>query len=292
MTEPLTDDLRQRLLTAQRNEITEHHIYARLADTIKDQDNAAVLRRISEDEKRHYNIWKKYTGEDVEPSRLKLNGYYWISRILGITFGIKLMEAGEESAQTNYEGIAQTIPEATRVSQDENGHEDELIAMIDEERLQYIGAIVRGLNDALVELTGALSGMTFVLGNTQLIATTGLITGIAASFSMAGSEYLARRSGEEEGDPIKGAFYTGFAYIITVMALILPYLLFSNIYVCLGLMMLNAVIIIAMFNYYMSVAKEQSFWRSFGEMVSISLGISLLTFGIGYVIRQVFGIEV
>jgi VIT1/CCC1 family predicted Fe2+/Mn2+ transporter len=47
-----------------------------------------------------------------------------------------------------------------------------------------------------VELTGALSGLTLAFRNTRLIAMAGLITGIAASLSMAGSEYLATKSEE------------------------------------------------------------------------------------------------
>ena len=47
--------------------------------------------------------------------------------------------------------------------------------------------MVLGLNDALVELTGTIAGLTFVLTNTTLIAMAGIITGIAATLSMAAS---------------------------------------------------------------------------------------------------------
>ena len=66
--------------------------------------------------------------------------------------------------------------------------------MIREKQLDYVGSIVLGLNDALVELTGALAGLTLALQNTRLIAIAGLITAIAASFSMAASEYLSNKS--------------------------------------------------------------------------------------------------
>ena len=35
--------------------------------------------------------------------------------------------------------------------------------MINDERLQYISSMVLGINDALVELTGAPAGFTFAL---------------------------------------------------------------------------------------------------------------------------------
>src|SRR5574341_282925 len=104
---------------------------------------------------------------------------------------------------------------------EEDMHEQKLLAMLDEEHLHYVGSVVLGLNDALVELTGALAGLTLALQNTELIALTGLITGIAASLSMAASEYLSTRSEETEKHPFRAAVYTGIAYIITVTLLIL-----------------------------------------------------------------------
>ena len=111
--------------------------------------------------------------------------------------------------------------------------------------------MVLGLNDALVELTGALAGLTLALRNTRLVALTGSITGIAAALSMAASEYLSTR--EEGADPskspAKAALYTGVAYSLTVLALILPYLLISNPFVCLALTLSAAILIIAVFNF-------------------------------------------
>jgi len=81
-----------------------------------------------------------------------------ISKLFGITFGIKLMERGEEKAQITYEKISKTIPDAKDIVEDEDEHERQLLDLIDGERLRYAGSMVLGLNDALVELTGALAG--------------------------------------------------------------------------------------------------------------------------------------
>ena len=67
--------------------------------------------------------------------------------------------------------------------------------------------MVLGLNDALVEFTGALAGYTFALQNTLLVAMTGLITGVAASLSMATSEYLSTKS-EENAKILLGPLHT------------------------------------------------------------------------------------
>jgi len=287
----LDKETKKAVLTAQKNEITEHFIYEKLSQSIKDPHNKKILKHISSDELKHYNFWKKYTHENVKPDKLKIWKYFFISRILGLTFGIKLMERGEEQAQVTYEKISKFLPDAKSIVKDEDEHEKQLVNLIDEERLRYVGSMVLGLNDALVELTGALAGLTLALQNTRLIAMTGLITGIAASLSMASSEYLSTKS-EDAQNPFKASIYTGSAYVITVLFLIFPYLLFTNFYFCLGFTILNAITVIFIFTFYISVAKDVSFRNRFFEMTIISLGIAALTFGIGFLIRIFFNVDV
>ncbi|MFW6150761.1 MAG: VIT1/CCC1 transporter family protein [Chloroflexota bacterium] len=287
----LNRNTRRTVLTAQRNEITEYHIYDRLARLIRDRHNSDVLRRISQQELEHYNFWRGYTGVDVKPARAKIWKYTTLARLFGLTFAIKLMERGEEEAQANYDTLSKAIPAATDVLKDEDEHETQLVNMLDEERLEYVGSIVLGLNDALVELTGALAGLTLALRDARLIATAGLITGLAASLSMAASEYLSRKSEKDAQNPAKSAIYTGSAYVLTVMFLIFPFLLFTNVYFSLGFTLFNAVLVIFVFNYYVSVARDISFKHRFSEMAAISLGIAAISFGIGFIVRSVLGVE-
>jgi hypothetical protein len=107
----LDEQLRQQQTLFQRNEITEHHIYTKLAGTVN-PENSQVLEQIADDELRHYREWSKYTQKEVAPDKLKVWLYYGISRVLGFTFGIKLMERGEEKAESNYKHLRQRIEEA------------------------------------------------------------------------------------------------------------------------------------------------------------------------------------
>ncbi len=280
------------VLGFQKNEITEHLFYRKLAQLSKDKRNDDVLRRISDDELRHYNIWKGHSGIDVKMDRIKYWFYLIVSCIFGITFGIKLMENGEKGAQKAYEKISNVIPEALNIRDDETRHEHELVAMIDEEKLKYIGSIVLGLNDALVELTGTLAGLTFALQNAKLVGVAGLITGIAASLSMGASEYLSTKTEGEARDPFKASFYTTLTYVCVVIVLILPYLLVSNYLTCLGLTLLGAIIMIFLFAFYYSVVKEISFMTRFLEMASISMGVAALSFVIGLLVRQFLGMAI
>lgn len=287
-----SDSVRKQILGFQQTEITEHHIYKRLAKKVNSPENAKIIEQIAEDELRHYNGWKKYTNQDVPPRWFFVWFYYLVSIAFGFTFGIKLMERGEEAAQNNYSSVSHAIPEAEQFQHEEDVHEERLINMLDEERLRYAGSIVLGLNDALVELTGALAGLTLALQDVKLIALSGLITGIAASMSMAASEYLSTRSEDTSKHPVRAAIYTGIAYICTVALLVLPYLLFENYILDLIITLTIAVIIIAVFNYYISVAKGESFRARFTEMAVLSLSVAAFSFVIGYFIRQWLGIEV
>lgn len=279
------------LLREQKHEITAYHIYSRLAKRIKNSDNAKVLTEISLEEKRHYDELARLTGMEVKPSQKDIWFYYLISLIFGITFGLKLLERTEDQAQDAYDPLKEEFVTIQGIMSEEDEHEQALIAMINEEKLNYIGSIVLGLNDALVELTGALAGYTFAFQNTRLIALTGLITGISAAFSMASSEYLSTK--HEGGDnALASAVYTGLTYLGTVILLIMPFLLLSNPFLSLGITLLSAVIIIAIFNFYISVAKDTPFKQRFFEMSAISLGVSGISFLIGVLVKTFLGIEV
>jgi VIT1/CCC1 family predicted Fe2+/Mn2+ transporter len=235
---------------------------------------------------------KKYTQREVAPNWLAIWFYVLVARLLGFTFVIKLLERGEGRAQEDYTDIIEAIPEIAPILANEEEHEQKLLGMLDEERLRYTGSIVLGLNDALVELTGALAGLTLAFQNTRLIALSGLITGISASVSMAASEYLSTRAEQTTKKPLQAAIYTGITYILTVALLILPYLLLDNYLVCLAITLTVAVMIIAGFNYYISVAKDENFRHRFTEMTLVSLGVALLSFGIGFIIRKWLGVDV
>jgi VIT1/CCC1 family predicted Fe2+/Mn2+ transporter len=290
----LQDDpkLIQTLLSMQKGEITEHHIYKKIASAQKDPHNREVLERISQQELGHYAIWKGYTHQDVAPATFRIWFYYLTARIFGITFAIKLLEGVEKRAEGYDQALLDKIPETRQILINEQNHERELIALIDEERLKYVGSVVLGLNDALIEFTGTLAGLTFAIQNSQIIAVVGLIMGVAASLSMGASEYLSQRSDGGPTSPLKAAVYTGGAYVITVALLILPFLLLSSPYYALVITLAGAIIIIFLFTFYISVAKDLPFWRRLGEMLLISLGIAAISFIIGILIRTVFHVNV
>lgn len=281
------------ILHMQQNEITEAAVYRAVAAFTKDGGNKAMLLRLAEEEEAHYNIWKGYTGRTLTPNRAKVFQRKLTAAVLGFTFTIKLMEKGEKGAQAVYSGLYDEVPEARAIEEQEAAHENALIEMLDEESLNYVGSMVLGLNDALVELTGTLAGLTLAMQNTRLIALSGLITGISATLSMASSEFLSAKS-EGRTDALKSCTYTGVAYVITVALLVLPYLLFDPEHYLYALfcMLAIVVVIIVAFNYYLSVAKDLSFKKRFLEMAGISLGVAALSFVVGLLVKQFLGIDI
>lgn len=276
----------------QQNELTESVIYQEIAKFAKGDENKKTLLRLASEEKAHYEIWKGYTGIEMKPQKGKVFKYKMIARIFGFTFAVKLMENGEENAQSEYELLAQEVEESVSIRQQEEEHEAALLNMLDEEILQYVGSMVLGLNDALVELTGSLAGFTLAMQNTRLIALSGLILGISATFSMASSEFLSAKS-EGRSDALKSCTYTGIAYLVTVVLLIAPYLIFGNAQYMLALacMLVIVILIIAGFTYYTSVAQDQPFKSRFIEMATISISVAILSFLVGKVAKIFLGVD-
>ena len=293
MTTKVSDQALAIIKKMQQSELTESVIYEKIAKFAKGENNRQTLLRLAQEEKAHYQIWKKYTGVEMKPERGKVAWYTLMARILGFTFAVKLMERGEENAQDEYKILAAEVEESISIREQEEEHERALLDMLDEERLQYVGSMVLGLNDALVELTGSLAGFAFALQNTRLIAMSGLIVGISATCSMASSEFLAAKS-EGRSDALKSCTYTGVAYLITVILLILPYLLFgATQYIPALICMLVIIIaIIAGFTYYTSVAQDQPFGSRFMEMAVISISVAVISFMVGILAKRFLGVDV
>lgn len=275
----------------QQNELNESYIYKKIAKFAKGEENKKTLERLATEERAHYEIWKSYTGIEMKPNKRKIFKYTFIARILGFTFAVKLMERGEEIAQSKYELLEKEIPESIHIRKQEEEHESSLLQMLDEEKLHYVGSMVLGLSDALVELAGSLAGFTFALQNTRLVALSGLIVGISATFSMASSEFLSAKS-EGRTDALKSCSYTGIAYLLTVVALIIPYVLLSNHIVALAIMIGIIVLIIAGFTYYTSVAQDLKFGSRFFEMTGISIGVAVISFIVGILAKQLLGVDI
>ena len=265
----------------QDNEATDQRVYAALAKQASLQKNSEILEKMSHDEGLHCAVWGRYTGIEAKADMFRV----WLFVVLGKIFGLVF-----DSAE-NYRKLMEELPEARSIMEDETRHEAQLAAMIHEEKLSYISSMVLGLNDALVELTGALAGFTLALNDNRMVGMAGFITGVAATLSMAASEYLSKKADTSEKHPLKAAVYTGVAYMITVAFLLLPYIVFESPLVALGFCLFDAALIILGFTYFVSVVRKESFVRGFTEMITISFSVAGISFLIGWAARSWLNID-
>ena len=285
-----------------REELFAYRLYSALARRFPEGSSRELMNELARQEKSHVDFWLGVTGGDerkIAIPRLK----YWLlvlaSRFLGPAFTIRWLERGEDKALEAYRGLLegdQLDPvqqvQVRKMLDEEQEHEQVLEQGIEDERRLYLGAAVLGLNDALVELTGGLTGLVSSIADPKLIGFASLVVGVAASMSMAASNFLSVDIGEgSELKPGKAAAYTGTAYIIVVIGLVLPFFLLTDRHVALAISWASALLIIAAFSFYSAVMQGRSFLRRFGLMLSFGLGVAVISFLIGRILGAMIGID-
>ena len=157
---------------------------------------------------------------------------------------------------------------------------------------RYIDAVILGLNDALVELIGALAGFTIGLHNSKLIILAGITTGVSATLSMAASEFLAKEAETRQNNSYFAAFCTGSAYLVTTAILLLPYFIFTNPFIALIVSFIFAVLIIIAFTYTASKIRHTSLIHDCLQMLAISFNIAAISFLISWLAKFWWNIEI
>ncbi|NTU97411.1 MAG: rubrerythrin family protein [Chlorobiaceae bacterium] len=273
----------------QRNEITDHYIYKNLAGRITGVRNRRIMAQIADDEMRHYSIWKSYTQKDVKPRLLKVWFYAFVSSVFGLLFGIKLMEKSEKKSHDHYSRIPGLYKEINGIIRDEEEHEQALLSLLDEDLMKTTASLVLGFNNALVEMVGIVAGLTFALRDTALVAITAFIAGLAAAFAMGASKYFQEKSEVPGKNPLRTAFSSGIAYIVIVVLLVFPYILFSNLFICFGITLFSALCITGFFSFYIAICRNRPFRSRFFEVIGLLVIVSLLSILAGYGIHFVYG---
>lgn len=283
----------RKALTQQQNEINDYTIYKTLATYQNDENNRTIFVKIAKEEKLHYDFWLKITNQEIKAQKLIVWWFILLVKVFGTSFALKSLEKREAGAEEFYKELFEVYPESKKIYKQEVEHEFELISMLNDKKLLYAGAIVLGMNDALVELTGTLSGIALAFDKSLVVGVTGLIMGIAASLSMAGSAYFeAKENPSEIIKPITYSLYTGISYIITTAILVVPFFIFETMTYSLIMMFICAFLAIISYNFYISVAKDLNFTTRVLQMSAITFGVAIISFLIGYMVKYYFGIEI
>ncbi|MEM1598458.1 MAG: VIT1/CCC1 family protein [Pyrobaculum sp.] len=291
-----TSDLVRVAREAALDEYREYLTYSLLARVERNASRRAVLSALAEQELRHFRFWSRFAA--VSPPR-RLRAYAWfmafLRLLMGVTFVAKLMERGEEEAIRRYRSVepllsGADVEELRRIIRDEEEHERALIAQLDETIVKYMGALVLGLADAIIEITGAHAGALGTTNSTIVAGVIGLIVGIGASISMASASFLQTKH-EVGKSPTVAALVTGVGYMVAVALMSLPYFLTHDIYHAFAASIAVGVVLTFVLTFQAAVYAEKDFKFEFLQTVGLLLGTALLTYLAGRWLGALFGIE-
>jgi len=148
-------------------------------------------------------------------------------------------------------------------------------------------AIILGMHDAIVSLTGLIAGLYFAFTNTNIIVISCILSSITASLSMGAANYLAVKTNNKK-HALKSAVYTGMAYMTTCICLILPFFAFKTRINSIIWVFIIAILIIFFFNRFFYSGKK--FYKHFFEMLTICTIVSITAFFIGETANKIFGV--
>ncbi len=292
-------DMKQVFILNATNELTENIVYHKLALMEKNPENRAALERLSAQELTHYEFWKSLLPA-VEAGKIhERAGTVWaipfLRVVFGVTFITKLLETHETGAVQKYQALIAAIPAShherfLQIIEDEKSHERALIAQLKEKRLDYIGFIVLGLADAIVEITGVHAGFLGVTGSTLIAGVAGIIVGFSAAISMGSASYLQAKQDKGKSAILSG-FLTWASYFCSVVLLALPYFLIRMMIPAFVVSTSIGILLVAGFTFYGAIAFDRKFWREFFETVGLMLGTALATFLLGLIVGKVFHIN-
>lgn len=271
-----------------QDEVLAYHLYNMISLEQTKDTHIGILTNIALQEKKHLGMLNELLEEKVDInsySKAKYLYYKIILKLFGVIFTLRLFEKRERKSHQKYAKYVNEFPIIEEIVAEEKKHEDKLDDILKDKKLLYASSIILGLNDALIEMSGAIAGFTFALAASKEIAIVSLIMGVAASLSMAASEYLSAKA-DDHAHPVRSAGYNFITYIVVVALLILPYV-FLDKFIALGVMISLVLLIIFVFNVYLSIAKKQSLLKNFLTMTVIAIGVASISFLIGLLINYI-----
>jgi VIT1/CCC1 family predicted Fe2+/Mn2+ transporter len=197
-----------------QDEINDHLTYQKLVGDARKTSFDVHMRRIAGMEHRHATFWKTMLeSQQVELPIVRVNRVrLWILRLLRIVINpvllVSLLELGETSAVKRYLYFFNHANLETREKErlkqiilEELEHETYFKQTARSLGVGNLRDFVLGMNDGLVEILGAVTGLSAVYPhNPLLVAVSGLIVGIAGALSMGIGAFISVRSQRQVND--------------------------------------------------------------------------------------------
>lgn len=191
-----------------QDEITDRAFYDSLAERISDDQFRKSLRDLAKIEDQHAAFWgselkkNNVDASNIRAKHWKLRFLFFIMRVIGPELTVRMLEHGETKSIAQYKEMLDHLPadspirsRLSEILDDEIEHEDIFENQIEktEEQVERNRDIIYGMSDGLVEVLGAIAGLTAILLNGYFIALGGLVVAISGAMSMALSAYLSAK---------------------------------------------------------------------------------------------------
>ena len=198
------------------NELNDAALYNALMRMEGDPDFRGKLGEISKMEEGHAEFWKGFLERRGHTPRTRRRGAFMgLVRLLKTVFGsalvASLFELGENTAVSSYTAFLETfdMDEEERASMkriilDELEHESAFSESKEFLRIGNLRDFILGMNDGLVEILGAVTGLSAVYTrNPFMVALSGVIIGVAGSLSMGIGAFISVRSQRQVNEGIR-----------------------------------------------------------------------------------------
>jgi Uncharacterized membrane protein len=279
-----------------RDEYIDYKVYSYLAKLERNKERKAILEKFAKLEYEHFLFWKSMIKKRERGSldKLKISLIILFKYIFGLIFTIKLMERNEKRVIEEYKRILNQFDGEAKIKlesiiKDEIEHENFWINQIKDNTTKYLGFIVLGMADAIIEITGVHAGFLGVTTSTIIAGIAGLVVGVSASIAMASAAYLQSKQSESLNPKIS-AIYTGVFYILTAVVLAIPYFLTHNMFFAFFSSLAVAITLIGFFNFYSSIIFERNFYKEFLTSSVLILVTATISFIFGELLGNLFGI--
>jgi len=174
------------------NEVNDAAIYNTLMKMEKDPTFREKLEHISKMESGHAGFWLSFLeNRGFSPKKKKRAAFMGAVKLLKRIFGSTLIVQEEQS-------------QLRKIIMDELEHEKVFSTSKQLLKVENFRDFILGMNDGLVEILGAVAGLSAVyMHNPLLVAASGMIIGVAGALSMGIGAFISVRSQRQVNEGVK-----------------------------------------------------------------------------------------
>lgn len=208
-----------------RDEINDHLTYMALVENTRDEGIRHNLTSIAHMERSHADFWQEMLAArnaplpDIGVDRARLRLLRILRLFINPVLIVSLLELGEASSMKRYLDFYQRAPlddtdreRLKTIILEELEHETFFKQTAESLGVSHLRDSVLGMNDGLVEILGAVTGLSAVYpANPLLVAVSGLIVGIAGALSMGIGGFISVRSQRQVNEGMRARMEVLFA---------------------------------------------------------------------------------